>query len=65
MKELIHWLPNGWLQTRTWTANYETLRNMYNQRKNHKLTEWSVDFIQWARNLPYAQDLLFIDELSK
>mgnify|MGYP006991667419 CR=1 FL=1 len=24
-KELIRWLPEGWLQTRTWTGNYENL----------------------------------------
>ena len=28
-KELVRWLPNGWLQTRTWTANYEVLLNIY------------------------------------
>ena len=37
-KELIRWLPNGWLQTRTWTANYAILRNIYFQRQHHKLT---------------------------
>ena len=34
------------------------------QRRNHKLTEWSDAFIGWARTLPYAQQLLFIDELE-
>ena len=24
-KELIRWLPEGWLQKRTWTANYECI----------------------------------------
>ena len=40
------------------------------QRRFHKLNEWSgihtkVDefFIQWARTLPYAGELLFLDEL--
>ena len=28
-KELIRWLPESWLQTRTWTANYEVLRSIY------------------------------------
>jgi hypothetical protein len=36
-KELIRWLPEGWLQTRTVTMNYEILRNMYFQRRYHKL----------------------------
>ena len=66
-KELIRLLPESWLQKRTITMNYENLLGICSkgQRRFHKLTEWSVDFIQWARNLPYAQDLLFIDELSK
>ena len=67
-KELVRWLPESWLQTRTWTANYETIRAMCQQRRNHKLTEWSgteptkESFIQWARKLPYAQWFIFDDE---
>lgn len=56
-KELIRWLPEGWLQKRTWTANYEVLRNIYSQRKNHKLTEWH-QFCDCIENLPYAEELL-------
>lgn len=56
-KELVRWLPNGWLQTRTWTANYETLRAMYHQRRNHKLTEWH-QFCNFIESLPYARELI-------
>lgn len=56
-KELVRLLPNAWLQTRTWTANYEVLRNMYWQRKNHKLKEWHT-FCEWVESLPYAQELI-------
>ena len=56
-KELIRWLPEGWLQTRTWTANYEVLRSMYFQRKAHKLTEWDA-FCKWVESLPYAKELI-------
>ena len=56
-KELVRWLPNGWLQTRTWTGNYETLRSMYHQRKNHKLTEWH-QFCSFLETLPYAEDFI-------
>jgi hypothetical protein len=59
-KELIRQLPSSWLQTRTVTMNYENLLNMIQSRKNHKLTEWSVDFINWAKTLPYSEELLFI-----
>lgn len=33
-------LPEGFLQRRIAMTNYKTLRNMINQRKNHKLDEW-------------------------
>ena len=70
-KELIRWLPESWLQKRTVTMTYENLLAMCSkgQRRFHKLNEWSgqdnpnvPNFISWARTLPYAQDLIFIDE---
>jgi hypothetical protein len=65
-KELIRLLPDSYLQRRTVTMNYENLLAMCSkgQRRNHKLTEWSKSFIEWARSLPYAQELIFIDELE-
>lgn len=59
-KELIRWLPESWLQKRTWSANYETLYNIIKQRNKHKLdTEWGKGFIHWCTTLPYAKELLF------
>ena len=72
-KELIRWLPESWLQTRTVTMNYENLLAMCSkgQRRYHKLNEWSgIDcpendnFVKMCRTLPYAQELLFLDELD-
>lgn len=72
-KELIRLLPESWLQTRTVTMSYENLIAMCSkgQRRFHKLNEWSgkddpakQNFISWARALPYAQELIFIDELE-
>lgn len=57
-KKLICWLPESWLQTRTVTMSYENIRNMYFQRRNHKLTEWSESFIDWVKSLPYAEELI-------
>ena len=57
-KELIRWLPESYKQTRLVTLNYEVIRNMYVQRKNHKLSEWTVDFVNWVKSLPLAEDLL-------
>ena len=59
-KELIRILPESWLQTRTWTANYSVLRNIIHWRKNHKLTEWH-QFVEWASTLPYANELLLFE----
>ena len=70
-KELVRWLPTGWLQTRTWTANYEVIRTIVHQRKDHKLNEWSgkdnpskENFIKWAKTLPYANELIFDEDDS-
>ena len=72
-KELIRWLPESWLQKRTVTMTYENLLAMCSkgQRRFHKLNEWSgvdnpnvTNFIAWTRTLPYAQELIFIDELE-
>ena len=60
-KELIRLLPESWLQKRTITMNYENLLNMYRQRKNHKLTEWSKSFCDWVKNLPYAEELICLE----
>lgn len=59
-KELIRLLPESWLQTRTVTLNYEILRNIYSQRKNHRLTEWH-QFCDWVKTLPYSEDLILYD----
>lgn len=66
-KELIRLLPESWLQKRTVTFDYENLLAICSkgQRRFHKLTEWSKTFIDWARELPYAQELIFIDELEE
>ena len=64
-KELVRWLPESWLQKRTITMNYENVRNMYFQRRNHKLTEWSESFIKWVESLPYAEELIMYDWKSE
>lgn len=65
-KELVRWLPESWLQTRTITLSYENIRNMVHQRSNHKLVEWSKEegeeidsFIKFAHTLPYSNEFIF------
>lgn len=54
---LVQINPDGWLQKRTWTGNYQNLRNMYFARKNHKLIEWR-QFCQIIEQLPYSKELI-------
>lgn len=55
-KELIRWLPESWLQTRTVSMNYENVLHIHKQRQGHKLTEWK-SFCDWAETLPYFKEL--------
>ena len=57
-RALIQLLPESYNQKRTVTLNYETLRNIYGSRRNHKLDEWSVGFMEWIGSLPYAEELI-------
>ena len=51
-------LPQSYMQTRTWSANYEVLVNIIEQRKNHKLSEWK-DFIDFLLdNVPYLKEIV-------
>lgn len=56
--QMIQLLPSSYNQRRTITLNYETLYNIYGSRKNHKLDEWSVGFMEWIESLPYAEELI-------
>lgn len=48
---IIRLLPESFLQTRTVMFSYAALRNIYKQRKGHKLKEWEL-FRQWVESLP-------------
>lgn len=56
--QLIGLLPQSYLQKRTVTMNYENILSMVRQRKEHKLEQWSRDFMEWVETLPYANELL-------
>ena len=54
-RKIIQYLPMSYKYVRSCTMNYETLRNMYRQRKHHKLEEWH-NFKDWMINgLPYPE----------
>lgn len=51
---IIQLLPSSYNQRRTVTMSYENLRNIYEQRKSHKLDEWR-DFCSVIELLPYSK----------
>lgn len=54
-------LPESFLQLRTMNTNYAELRNIVKQRKNHRLDkEWEL-FIKTIKELPYADEFIFLD----
>lgn len=53
--QMIQLLPSSYNQKRTVMMNYEVLANIYESRKNHKLDEWSIGFIEWIESLPYSE----------
>ena len=55
-------LPEGFLQMRTWDTNYAELRNMYFQRRHHRLKEEWIDmFCKWVESLPYSKELIIYE----
>ena len=40
------------------TTNYMCLKNMYRQRKNHRLKFWTEVFCPWVETLPMAKELI-------
>ncbi|MGI5927773.1 MAG: hypothetical protein ACOX8A_11460 [Thermacetogeniaceae bacterium] len=58
-------LPEGFKQKRTVSLNYEVLRSMFHQRKNHKLIEWREDFANWVKSLPYSEFITTAEIVNK
>ena len=55
--QMIQLLPSSFDQMRTIDLDYETLFNIYYQRKNHQLDEWH-QFCEWIEDLPYMREFL-------
>ena len=53
--QMIQLLPSSYNQKRTVMMNYEVLTNIYKSRRDHKLDEWSTDFCDWIKTLPYSE----------
>lgn len=52
--KLIQLLPSSYIQTSSWSGSYQTLRNIYFARKNHKLDEWH-EFCKMIEALPHSE----------
>ena len=63
--QMIQLLPSSYNQKRTVMMNYEVLANIYESRKNHKLDEWSVGFMEWIESLPYSELICGPEFLNK
>lgn len=55
--EILYTNPAGFELTARLTTDYRCLRNIYKQRKNHRLPEWRA-FCSWVETLPYAEEFL-------
>lgn len=55
--EILYTNPAGFELTARMTTNYRCLKNIYKQRKNHRLPEWR-EFCRWVETLPYAKELI-------
>jgi hypothetical protein len=53
-------LPESYLQKRTINTNYAELRNIYFQRRYHKLKCWHT-ICKWIEILPYSQELITLE----
>lgn len=54
---LIYSVPVGFRLTARLSTNYLQLKNMYFQRRNHRLPEWKV-FCEWVESLPMFKELI-------
>lgn len=55
--EIRKLLPMSYNYRFTWTANYEVLRNIYFQRKSHRLPEWR-EFCKMMEEMPYGKEFI-------
>lgn len=53
--QLIQLLPDAYIQTRGVMMNYEVVRKMYHERKNHKLDEWVYFCNFMEETLPHSE----------
>lgn len=55
--EIVPNCPSGFCLGASMTTNYQQLKTMYFQHKNHKLHEWK-GFCDWCLTLPYFAEFI-------
>ena len=53
--EILYSNPCGMELTAGFTTNYQQLKTIYSQRKDHRLPEWR-EFCQWIETLPHFKE---------
>lgn len=61
-RKLVASLPCGFCLGATMTTNYQQLKTMYLQRRNHKLEEWHI-FCRWCESLDRFVELTGVDKI--
>jgi hypothetical protein len=54
-------LKESFMQKRIRAFSYQALRNMYFQRKNHRLPIWREVIIPWIESLPLSKELITVN----
>jgi len=54
---ILYNVPSGFELTAGFTTNYQQLKTMYYQRRNHRLLEWRA-FCKWVEELPMFRELV-------
>ena len=54
--EILYSNPCGIFLTARMTTNYQQLKTIYQQRRNHRLPEWQW-YCDWIENLPHFKEL--------
>ena len=56
---MVYNIPLGFELTAGMITNYRCLRNIYRQRRNHRLEEWQV-FCDWIESLSMSDELITV-----
>ena len=59
--EILYTNPAGFTLTARMTTNYRCLKNIWRQRRHHRLPEWR-EFCKWIETLPYAKELICYEQ---